>query len=391
VWGSTARGNSNKLTLPANLAPIRHAGATDDERLRILFVAVTRAKFSLHLTSFARTYAGKDTKHLKYLDEQEQQDGTFRSLALPEHTQQIIVSDHDAPTLASLELNWRQRHIEGRGTAGLKGLLCERLERYQLSPTHLVCFIDLEYNGPDQFFFNTLLHFPQAPTADSQFGNAIHETLEWLQHRTDELGFAPTVEETTKHFAARIQTYKIPLERLLVEQDRGEKALTAYLARRGQIFKPGDRAEHNFRNEGVFVGDVHMAGKVDRLEIDHQAKTITVIDYKTGKGYDRWASEIKLHKYRLQLYCYKLLIEGSYTYKGYTVTSGRLEFIEPDTENRINSLELDFKNEEVQRVRGLLQAMWQRVHALAFPDTSNYDKTLAGVKQFEADLLSSTE
>lgn len=387
VWGSSARGNSNKLTLPANLAPIRHAGATDDERLRILFVAITRAKFGLYLTSFARTYAGKDTRHLKYLDEQEQEDGTFRSMVLPEHAQKVILSDHAAPTLASLELNWRQRHVEGRRTAELKGLLSQRLERYQLSPTHLNCFIDLEYGGPDQFFFNTLLHFPQAPTADSIFGSAIHETLEWLQHRTDELGLVPTIEEATKRFAARIRTYKLTADRLEIEQDRGEKALAAYLARRSQIFKPGDRAEHNFRNEGVFVGDVHMAGKVDRMEIDTKAKTIVVVDYKTGKTYDRWASEAKLHKYRLQLYCYKLLIEGSYTYKDYKVTSGRLEFIEPDAENCINFLQLDFKEDELQRVRELLQVMWRLVHSLDFPDVSDYDKSLTGIRQFEADLL----
>src|SRR5206468_11740273 len=49
VWGSSARDNGNKLTLPANLIPIRHAGATEDERLRIFFVALTRARTGLYL------------------------------------------------------------------------------------------------------------------------------------------------------------------------------------------------------------------------------------------------------------------------------------------------------------------------------------------------------
>jgi len=57
VWGSSSRGNSNKLTLPANLHPIRHAGATDDERLRILFVAITRAKIGLYMTSPTRKFS----------------------------------------------------------------------------------------------------------------------------------------------------------------------------------------------------------------------------------------------------------------------------------------------------------------------------------------------
>ncbi|MEK7153690.1 MAG: PD-(D/E)XK nuclease family protein, partial [Patescibacteria group bacterium] len=387
IWGSTSRGNSNKLTLPPNLTPIRHAGATEDERLRIFFVAITRAKSGLHMTSFARTYSGKHTKHLKYLDEQEQEDGSFRSMALPEHAQKVIPSDHTAPTLASLELNWHQRHINARGTVELQGLLSKRLERYQLSPTHLTCFVDLEYGGPEQFFFDSLLRFPQAPTANSQFGNAVHDTLEWLQHKTTAQGKVPAITETIHYFTASMHKRKLTGAQMALEIERGEKALTAYLATRSHIFKPTDKAEHNFRNEGVFIGNAHMAGKVDRMEIDQAGKTITVVDYKTGRSYPRWAPEPKLHRYQLQLYCYKMLIEGSRTYKGYTVAQGRVEFIEPDTDNRIHTLELTFKDDELARVRKLLQAMWQRVHTLDFPDIGDYEPTLAGIKQFETDLL----
>jgi DNA helicase-2/ATP-dependent DNA helicase PcrA len=388
VWGSSSRGNSNKLTLPPNLSPIRHAGATNDERLRILFVAVTRAKFGLHMTSFAKTYSGKQTKHLKFLDEQEQEDGTFRAMVLPEHAQEVLPSDHEAPTLASLELNWHQRHVQARSNADLKGLLAERLERYRLSPTHLTTFVDTEYGGPEAFFFNTLLRFPTAPTANSQFGDAIHESLEWVQHYVTEHNASPDITAVLHYFKTIMSKRKLAPAQLELEIERGEKALTAYLTARGRLFKPTDKAEHNFRNEGVFVGDAHMAGKVDRMEIDKENRTITVIDYKTGRSYEKWESLGKLHRYRMQLYSYKLLIEGSHTYKGYKVTSGRIEFVEPDNENRINYLELTFKDEDVERTRQLIQAMWQCVMNLEFPDISGYDTTLTGMKQFEEELLS---
>jgi len=390
VWGSSSRGNSNKLTLPANLAPIRHAGATDDERLRILFVAVTRAKRGLHLASFAKTYTGKGTKHLKYLDEQEQDDGSFMSLVLPERVGRVQASDHEAPTLASLELNWRQRHTDARASTELRGLLAERLADYQLSPTHLTRFIDMEYGGPETFFFEALLRFPQAPSVNSQFGNAIHATLEWVQHRVSELGGVPPITAVAAHFKLEIDKCKFAPAQRALEQERGEKALAAYLAKRAYTFKPGDKAEHNFRNEGVFVGDAHMAGKVDKMEIDHESKTITVIDYKTGHSYSKWASDGKLHKYQLQLYCYKLLIEGSHTYKGYTVDTGRLEFVEPDNEGRVNYLELTFSTAETARVSQLVQALWRHVCQLDFPDTSEYDASLSGMKAFEAVLLEDT-
>lgn len=387
VWGSSSRGNTNKLTLPTNLAPIRHAGATDDERLRIFFVALTRAKHGLHLTSFARTFSGKTTKRLKYLDEQEQPDGGFKSMVLPGHAQTVLASDHQPPTLKTLEQNWRQRHLGATQTVQLRNLLAPRLTRYQLSPTHLTAFIDLEYCGPQQFFLNNLLCFPQAPTINSRFGNAIHATLEWLQHRINADNALPPLPALKQYFAKQLQLCMLTKTQYLLELERGEKALEAYLAQRGHIFKPGDTAEQNFRNENVFLDEAHLAGKVDRMEIDRAARVITVVDYKTGRSYTRWASEAKLHKYRLQLYAYKLLIENSRTYKGFSVQKGRLEFVEPDAEGRIHHLELTFSPQEEAHVRQLLVAMWQRVQALDFPDVTTYGANLAGIKQFEADLI----
>jgi DNA helicase-2/ATP-dependent DNA helicase PcrA len=388
VWGSSSRDNSNKLTLPANLQPIRHAGTNDDERLRILYVALTRAKAGLFLTSSTQSFNGKPTRRLKYFDEREQDDKSFRMMVLPEKYQQVISRDDTAPELELLELDWRARHLHGLKEIDLRGLLSRRLEKYQLSPTHLIDFINLEYAGPQRFYFKTLLKFPEAPAPDAQFGNSIHETLEWLQHQTSEHGFLPASAEAIEYFRVRMSTKKLTKQRLTLEIERGEKALSAWLKQRGHIFGPKDAAEKNFHSEGVFVGEVHMSGRVDRLEINTHDKTITVVDYKTGKSYSAWRADSKLHRYRLQLYLYKLLIENSFSYRGYTVTKGRLEFIEPDDKGQIHALELSFEPNELEEVKLLLRAQWQHVHELNFPDTSDYPTTLAGMKAFEQDLIS---
>lgn len=388
VWGSSGRGNSNKLTLPPNLAPIRHAGATEDERLRIFFVALTRAKVGLHLTSYAQGYNGKATKRLKYLDEREQEDGNFKSEILPGKSSIVQQADHQPPSLESLELDWRSRHVAGIATVQLRDLLAARLKNYQLSPTDLNCFVDLEYGGPEQFFFQALLRFPGTPTPDSQFGDAIHDTLEWLQHRVDEQKSLPPLDKTLAYFAAQVRSKKLLEAQSTLLIERGEHALRTYLQQRGTRFKPGDKAEQRFRNEGVFVGAAHLTGKIDRMEIDHEAKTITVVDYKTGKPYAKWAADAKLHKYRQQLYCYKILIEQSDTFKNYTVQSGRLEFVEPEQgTGRICALELNFEDAELARLRQLIQAVWQRIMSLDFPDIAAYASSLTGIKQFEQDLI----
>jgi len=391
VWGSSSRGSSNKLTLPKNLAPIRHAGATDDERLRILFVALTRAKYGLHLTSFAQTYTGRSTKRLKYLDEQEQPDGSFHSMVLPPEIRTVHAVNHRAPGIEHMELDWKTRHSDGLSVASLRDLLEDRLRAYRLSPTHLNTFTDIEYGGPEQFFYNTILRFPQAPTLASQFGSAMHDTMEWVQYQVDGKGSAPNISQTVAEFSRLLKSKKLPDHQAGLEIERGERAIAAYLGARTGMFKAGDKAEHNFWNEGVFINDVHMGGKVDRMEIDKENKTIIVVDYKTGRPYDRWKAEAKLHKYRQQLYCYKLLIEGSRSFRDYTVTGGRLEFLEPDQNNRIHHLALKFEDTELERTKTLLKAMWTHVMNLDFPDIGEYSHNLKGIQEFEAYLLGLVE
>jgi DNA helicase-2/ATP-dependent DNA helicase PcrA len=383
VWGSTSRGMGNKLTLPANLAPIRHAGATEDERLRIFFVALTRAKYGLHLTSYSSTYAGKKPTRLKYLGEVELPDGTVESQTLPEGYRAVRQDDADTPTLEALEQNWQSKHLQL--DTPLRELLSERLERYRLSPTHLTSFIDLEHAGPQSFLLSNLLRFPSAPSVDIAFGNAVHETLEWLQLQLNEHGQLPGLTFIISHFNSRIEQESITAEQLAVQQARGASALETYLQAGQNKLRPGDRPEYNFRDEGVVLGNAKMSGKIDLLRIDETNKTITVVDYKTGSlGTD----PAKRHRYELQLYCYKLLLQHSHTFRDYTVEQGILLFVEPDSDGKITSHTVTFKDDELDRVRGLVEAMWQRIVTLDLPDTGAYPSTLAGMKQFEQDLLS---
>lgn len=382
VWGSTASGMSNKLTLPSNLAPIRHAGATDDERLRLLFVALTRAKAGLYLSSFRANYAGKKPTRLKYFNEIADGEAVIARV-LPDAYQQVVVDEADPPGLETLLLDWQSRHLVTT-SAPLRSLLQNRLERYQLSPTHLTHFLDLKYGGPESFLLGTLLRFPSTPSIDASFGNAMHQALEWLQNEYNKTGTLPPDQAVMEYATQYLARQPFAPEQIVQQQKRAQDALALYLTKKRATLRRGDIAEKSFQSEGVLVEGAHLGGKIDLLEVDKAAKTITVVDYKTGSlGSD----PVKLHRYTLQLYCYKLLVEGSHSYAGYTVRAGRLVFVEADTEGEIVEKTIHFEPAEVERVKKLLQALWRRVQSVDMPSTTGYGEGLRETMRFESDLI----
>jgi hypothetical protein len=64
-----------------------------------------------------------------------------------------------------------------------------------------------------------------------------------------------------------------------------------------------------------------------------------------------------------------------------------LEFIEPDEEGNLISLELDYDKAELEQLKKLVAAIWKHVLELDFPDISKYPPTMAGIRQFENDYI----
>ena len=387
IWGKKARSNSNKIGLPANLQAIRYQGSSEDELRRLLFVAITRAKHGLYLTSHAQNDSGKLTEPVKYLLESEQE-GTRRASAMPAHAATVTISTHTGThPQRAIELLWQQRHV--LLDAPLKNLLKSRLDKYKMSPTHLNTFIDTEYGGPEAFLLRTLLRFPQAPTVDSEFGSAVHGVLDWYQKQIAKGSF-PTLAKTLAEFDRELKSRYITSDDYDYCVSKGHSALSKYLTARGTLLQNTHAlSEVDFAREGVLINDTaHITGKIDRLEIDTKAKTIHIVDFKTGKPASSWAKELKYLKYRQQLYFYKLLIEGSHTYKGYKVVSGRLEFVEPNMQGGVaEPLVVMYDQPEADELKKLILVVWQKIQNLQLDDTSNYSTDYKGATAFIQSLL----
>ncbi len=385
IWGKRSRSNSSKISLPANLQHIRYRGSSEDELRRILFVAITRAKHGLFMTSHTVKDNGKITEPVKYLQEKIE-NNKHTSSVLPESKQfieKIIFSP--AETVQQVQLLWESRHVNL--DTNLKILLQPRLDSYQMSPTNLNSFIDLQYAGPEVFLLQTLLRFPQAPSEDGEYGQAIHSTLEWYQNRISK-GKSVSQDKIDSKYNQILSNRYISPDRLDDLRNRGHQALKAYITARKDMFKTHAKTEVNFKKEGVLLGDAHLAGKIDRLEIDSKSKTVKIADFKTGASHTKWDKTINMLKYKQQLYFYKFLIEGSHSYENYKVQEARLEFVEPDSNGIIAPpLVISFDKNEEKELKKLIAAVWQKVQSLDLPDVSGYMNNYKGTMNFIEDLI----
>ncbi len=383
VWGMKDRTPNNIVSLPPNLQYIRRAGNTKDEKKRLFYVALTRAKQNIFITGYDQNYAGKATQPLEFLNEG---DGVAR--ALPAHAQHIISNSAEFVPVETLEHHWTNRHAVQANSTTLKELVLPRLESFQLSATHVNTFTDLVYGGPHEFFMNTILRFPKAPTSDGQFGNAIHETLEHLQQVLKRSGELPDTDQAIAIFTAKLQAKKLSTSDFERLKGRGAQALKQFLPWWWHNFTPEAQAEYNFRQEGSFVDKAHLTGNLDQLLVDPAAKTIRIVDFKTGKPHARWTRDVKSHKYKQQLIFYKLLTEHSHSFKGYDVNEAALVFVEPDPANgTMHELPIVFTQEEITKTRQLIVAVWQRITTLDLPDTSQFSKDIKGIIEFEDWLI----
>lgn len=387
VWGSASRNQGYRLSLPANLSYIRYQGASEDERLRLLYVAVTRAKTRLYLTAYKKTLAGKVVSRLKYLGVTEQTDNKPEAAIFPSNYRQLKLDATETMSLSAVSNYWTDRHTPPFG-ASLQKFMKPRLQNYRLSPTDINYFLNIADYGPDEFFMKCLLNFPSAHQAASAFGTALHITFRFGGNMYLKDKKLPALNRLTDIFEAQLERYILPKTETVNLKSRGQASIKAWLAHSAMRLKPADRLEYNFDNENVRAGLVRLTGIVDRLELDAKNRRITIVDYKTGRSYSRWQAGIaKLHLYSLQLRIYKLLIENSYRFKGYEVDKGIIEFVEPDEEGRINRLELHFSKQDLQSASKLLESIWKHIQTLSFPDVSSYPKNLAGIKKFESDLI----
>ena len=343
----------------------------DDER-RLLYVAMTRAKHTLHL-SYAETNAeGKellcsrllsdiDPTYITNIDVRNEED-TFDPLAVLRTSQKQIAIDS-----ALLK-----RHLEE------KGLSATSLNNYLRSPW--------------DYLYRNVLKIPEVQAEQLQFGTAIHGVMEWVSAFNTETGTMPSDTQVKEALERQLSRLPIGTAEYVRLHEKGLTALYAYLTHAKSSLTPHAHTEFSV-SVSLPTGLpsfplLPLTGKLDRLDLDAEGNVTLIVDYKTGKPKTRNDIEGNTKSsngdYKRQLTFYVLLL-SLYEDTRFACRTCKLSFIEPDAKGVVHEEIFEITDQEVEELKKELIRIAEEISTGSFlnipcdPSTSSYCHLVASL------------
>lgn len=351
---------------PANLR-LESYGEKYDDYVRLLYVAASRAKSTLTVSSYRSSDSGAELLPSPLLS------------ALPLNT--IDQPEEQPQEVLEADVHWPRLAITDE-----KALLAGRMEKFYLSPTSLTDFLDVTQAGPAVFMERHLLRLPRASSPEGGYGTAIHAALETAQRliNTVKLELGTVLER----FEASLEEQRLAPAEFELYKNKGRGLLTDLIDKKLLTLPKGSLAEQSIKD--VLIGEARLGGKLDRLDTPDK-NTLIISDYKTGKALSSFdtkdkTKEHKAWRSRYQLLFYCLLARNSSRYGKVPNVSGKIIYVEaphPDT----TALTLVPTEHELEELSRLVQVVWKHIASLDFPDISGYSQDMDGIQAFTAALL----
>lgn len=349
----------------------------EDER-RLFYVALTRVKKAAYITyPETITLDNRTREVVGSMFIKEIQDFQGKRLLLKE-TQ----ADHILQQADDYLVKLMQPQIVRTATISEKEYFSHLVDRFKLSVTALNNYL----RDPQEFVYNSLLKIPRAKPMPMMFGSAIHTALEKFHKYFQVHGQRPDTNKVVVDFKESLEKEVISPEDLSKRLKYGRQILTQYLE-----YYQDERVNplfvekfFGFGASKTMLGDIALSGRIDRIDwLDMKEKTVTVIDYKTGRAKSINEIEGKTISsnlsqreqalsanirgpYKRQLLFYKLLtkLDRSFPYK---VEQGTFDFIEPNKQSgKLVRRTFELKDEDVEDLKSLIIEVMSEIKDLTF-------------------------
>jgi len=335
-WGG---GNKrNYFTIP--ITPKLEEGVVnslDDER-RLLYVAMTRAKRELNLSSAETNSEGKALIITRLYDTLDQTIITNCPTDKEEEKFNPI-------TLLGQPLP--ERIID-------KSLITNLFAKRGFSATSFNNYL----HNPWDFIYRNILRLPETQSLSMQFGTVVHNVLEFVTKYHTRSGSFPTATEIKSKLEQGLGLLPLSKKDFVRLHEKGLFVLYPYIDQLEKTLPVNTKEEFNLRvvlTTGIKeLPELILTGKLDRLDLTSDGRTYRVVDYKTGKPKTRNVIEGKTASsdgnYKRQLVFYALLL-SLYDDERYLCREGVLSFVETDTKGLFHEETFSITTEEIESLK----------------------------------------
>ena len=355
VWGD--RRPKEKIALPEGLLSLPYSPdhANEEER-RLFFVAITRAKKNLFLSFSARGESTKSRSPSRFLDEispdlvqplatesyEQEIFAQFRAELLPPKTSDIALENFLRPILTS--------------------------ENFALSATAFENYREC----PRKFLYENILRIPRVKHRSAALGTAMHHALEIFFSEKIK-GRTLEIPEILAHFSSALRREILSEKDFFSSDEEGKNLLRAYFDFYQGEFPTAVATERDFRGDRVFVENVPITGKIDKIEKISES-AVCIVDYKTAGAKSENeifglrpsdASNIRAGSMGRQLQFYFLLTRNSRVFP-YSAERFCLDFLRPDDSGKFVRREFSFDDSAVEPLKNEIVQAWSEIQDLSF-------------------------
>ncbi len=284
----------NYFKLPLGKHDVQGDEVEEDDR-RLLYVAMTRAKVNLLVSSAENSTSGKICEPTRFIYELKGLE-SMDTAALEEAFRPETILDLDRVTFR-LQPEDIKRLFLSRG----------------LAVTHLNNYLE----DPRKYYLENLLREPQPQNLSAMKGNAVHEILDRSVSNFVQTGKWLSLSDINAGLRYALERMPIGTHDLARLHENSLEILNAYLPRLTAAVEKSSRPEMSIRailkTDDPDLPEIPLTGKIDRLDYDTDGKVIRVTDYKTGKAKSRneveGGTKNSTGNYKRQLVFYALLLE----------------------------------------------------------------------------------
>lgn len=242
----------------------------DDER-RLFYVAMTRAKVNLFISSATNTTTSKICEPSRFLYQME--GGELTNLETEREEEDFSPAKILSTKTTTLKLEPKI----------IKQIFLTR----GLPVTHLNNYLE----DPLKYYYENLLRRPQPRSQSLMKGSAVHEVLERAVVKYTKSQTWYEMDEINSILKNALEKLPFGVHELTAVHEQCLASLNTYLPHLERSISPSSRSESSFRvileTDDKDLPEIPLTGKIDRIDYDQNGEISRVVDYKTGKPKSR--------------------------------------------------------------------------------------------------------